>query len=186
MEENKKNKILAEVISLLKIAVVSFVAVYLVTTFIVRPIRVNGSSMYPTVYDEDIGVTNVIARTVGGLQRFDVVVVYVPQQNEYLIKRVIGLPGETIYYQDNKLYVDGKYVEEPFIDQEYMTTYMNDKNADFTNDFTPITIAEGEYFLMGDNRPYSSDSRYYGSFPGDQIIGKGALILFPFNHIRLK
>ena len=182
----KRNKIINELITLLKIAVVAFIVIYVMTAFVVRPIRVNGNSMYPTVSNNDIGFTNVISRIIGDIERFDVVIVFLPQQNEYLIKRVIGLPGETIHYQNNRLYVNGVFIPEPFLDQRFMNQYMTHNNRNFTADFAPVTVAEGQFFLIGDNRPNSMDSRSQGTYASEQIIGRRAIIVFPFRNMRIR
>ena len=88
--QHKKDEpsFLAEVWDFIKSITISIVIVFLLTTFIVKPIRVDGSSMYPTLKDKQIGFSNIISLKVGGANRFDVVIVYVPQQDEYLVKRV--------------------------------------------------------------------------------------------------
>ena len=188
MEQNKSKKdlILNEVISLLKIAVFSFVFVYIMQAFFFKPIHVDGNSMYPTLHDNDMGFTNVFSRNTSGLKRFDIVIVYIPERDKYLVKRIIGLPGETISYSENKLFINGEYVEEKFFNEEYVNEYMKNIDGYFTSDMQSITLKENEYFLMGDNRRDSSDSRFYGPFQGSQIIGKNVIILYPFNHIQIK
>jgi len=185
-EKTKKDKILNEVISILKIVVFSFAFVYLMQSFFFKPIQVEGNSMYPTLHDNDVGFTNVFTRNVNGIQRFDIVIVYVPASDKYLVKRVVGLPGETIYYSQNKLYVNGQYVEENFFDENYVNEFMASIDGYFTSDVESITLGSNEYFLLGDNRRISSDSRRFGPFTGDQIIGKGVFIFFPFNHFRIR
>jgi len=182
-QKSKKDLIIDEVISFLKISFFSFIFIYLMQAFLFKPIHVEGDSMYPTLQNNDMGFTNVISRNIGGIDRFDVVIIYLPQTDKYLVKRVIGLPGETIEYSENKLYVNGVYVEEPFLNQEYIDQFMQGIDGYFTSDFGPITVEEGKYFVLGDNRRKSSDSRYYGQFSASQIIGKGVLILFPLDHI---
>ena len=91
---------------------------------------------------------------------------------KYLIKRVIALPGETIEYKENKLYIDEKYVEEKFL---------KDVN---TTDFGPITLKDDEYFVLGDNRENSSDSRTYGTFNKSDFIGKVNLRIWPLNKVK--
>jgi signal peptidase I len=78
---------------------------------------------------------------------------------------------------DGDLYINGEIIEEPYLDTEYAKN-----NAQpFTKDFGPVTLGEDEYFCMGDNRPHSTDSRYYGPFKRDKIISKGIMILYPLN-----
>ena len=107
MSENKKN-IIKEIISYV---VVIGIAV-LLKVYVFSPIVVNGSSMYPTLHDNDIMILNKFSYHFEDIKRFDIVVS--KDEEGYLVKRVIGLPGDVIYYEDNKLYVNGKVVEENF------------------------------------------------------------------------
>lgn len=176
-----KNRIKEEVIDFIKMLLVSFVSVYLITTFVAKPVKVSGDSMYPQIKDHQIGFSLVFGKN--HIERFDVVVVYVEETDKHLVKRVIGLPYETIRYTDSKLYVNDVLVEEDFLDQDYVLSQSN--GMDFTSDFE-ITLKADEYFLLGDNRPYSRDSRYYGPFTSDEIVSKGILVLYPFNECGVK
>ena len=93
----------------------------------------------------------------------------VDEGREYIIKRIIGLPGETIEYKDNQLYVNGKKMKENY-------------GSDITEDFS-VKVGKGSYFVLGDNRTNSMDSRYFGSFKKKDIIGKTSLTIFPFSRI---
>ena len=175
---NKKRKLrpfIRETLEFLKELAVCMLIVFIVGKFIVQPIEVKGSSMYPTLQDGSYGITNVIGRRTGHIERFDIAIIYIKDRNEYLVKRVVGLPGETISYTDGVLYVDGAPVNETFFDEAYVSTY----GADFMRDIEPVTLKEDEYYCLGDNRPHSFDSRVYGPFKEDVIVAKGALILFP-------
>ncbi len=181
---SEKNKsFFKEVWSFCKDFVVCAGIVLVCTHFIARPIQVKGSSMYPTLEDKEIGISNILGKNLGSIDRFDIVIVHVVTEtkNEYLVKRAIGLPGETIYYEDDKLYVNGEYVEEPFLDTEFANDYRSSHNASYTGNISPLTLGEDEYFCLGDNRPGSSDSRVYGPFKYSNILGKGVVVLFPFN-----
>jgi len=176
VEGKHENNVATEIKDFFKTLVISIIIVFFITTFLFKPIRINGDSMYPTLHDQSIGLAGVITKNLG-IQRFDIVTVKLVEKNETLIKRVIGLPNETIEFKNDVLYIDGKVVNEDFLDEEYVATY-----SQFTNDFK-ITLNEDEYFLMGDNRPNSSDSRYYGPFSKDEISTSKVLIIFPFNRI---
>lgn len=178
----EKNNIKKEVLGFIKEIIISAVIIFVLVNFVVRSVQVEGSSMYPTLVDNEIGVTNVIGRKFGQIKRFDIVVIYIQDKNEYIVKRVIGLPNETISYRNGQLYVNDQKVEESFLDTEYVKNYQ----GQFMNDISPIQLGDGQYYCLGDNRPVSRDSRYYGPFNESQIISKGVLVLFPFERFGLK
>lgn len=183
MEQQPKQPInwKKEILDFLKMLAVSITVVFLCTQFLIRPVRVDGDSMYPTLHNNAIGFSNILTYRMQGLERFDVAIIYVPEKKEYLVKRVIGLPQETIQYIDDQLYVNGEPVAEEFFDEAYKKS--QSQNGSFTADFGPVTLGEDEYFMMGDNRPYSSDSRRYGPFKVQQIKSKNVVVLFPFQWI---
>ena len=149
--------------------VIIILVVVLIRTFIMTPVQVDGASMYPTFEDKEILF---LKKYDHSFKRFDVIVF--DYKGSRLIKRIVGLPGETIEYKNNKLYVDGEQVAENF-----------DRNAD-TEDFKLEDIGydvipEGKYFVMGDNRTNSTDSRIIGLVDEDQIKGSTNLSIFPFD-----
>lgn len=164
MKENIK-KILPYIIIVL---IVLFIKIFIVT-----PIKVNGESMLPTLNEKDIMILNKTAYYFNEPKRFDIVVVNM--KDEYLIKRVIGLPGEAIEYIDNTLYVDGKKVKEPF---------KHGKTDDFNIEkLGSDKVPENTYLVLGDNRQNSLDSRELGFIKEEQLLGKTNLIVLPFNRI---
>lgn len=153
--------------------IIIIVVVLFVKAFIVTPIKVNGESMYPTLEEGDIMILNKTAYYFNKPKRFDIVVVNMP--NEYLIKRVIGLPGEHIEYINNTLYVNGKKVQENF---------KHGKTEDFNIEkLGSNTVPEDSYLVMGDNRESSLDSRELGFMKIDQLLGRTSLIILPFNRM---
>ena len=152
--------------------VIVIIVVLLIKQFIVTPIRVNQSSMNNTLYDKDIMILDKISYRFKSINRFDIVVI--KKDNEYLIKRVVGLPGESIEYKDNKLYINDKLVEENFLHKE-------------TDDYKlEKVIPNNYYFVVGDNRINSLDSRVIGLIKRDEILGKTNLVIFPFKHFGIK
>ena len=162
----KFKKIIKENYSYILIIIV----ILLIRTYIVTPIRVNGTSMYPTLKQNEIMILNKIGLK-SGIDRFDIVVV--KTDNNRIIKRVIGLPGESVMYEDGKLYINGKYVEDSY-------------SLSSTKDFDNIVLKEDEYFVLGDNREVSKDSRMIGPVKKEQILGKTRLVIFPFTKIRME
>ncbi|KAB7708032.1 signal peptidase I [Bacillus aerolatus] len=149
--------------------------------FIIAPIVVDGESMMPTLTDGDWMIVNKI----GEPQRFDIVVFHAPEKKDY-IKRVIGLPGDKVEYKDDKLYVNGKYYEEPYLEE-----YKKEEPIPLTPDFTlqeltgKATVPEGEIFVLGDNRLYSKDSRHIGTVRIDEVVGDTSVVFWPLNKMRL-
>lgn len=170
MEENKKSKSKNYFKEFLPYIII-IIVVILIKSYVVSPIRVNGESMDSTLKDGDIMLLNEIEYRLGEIERFDIVVIR--RGDEYLIKRVIGLPGEKVKYLDNKLYINGKYVKEEFKHKK-------------TNDFPIYQLGKDEYFVMGDNRTNSKDSRMIGSVFEDEILGKASLTIFPFSRFGIK
>ncbi len=152
--------------------VIVIVVVLLIKFFIVTPVRVNQTSMNNTLYDKDIMLLDKISYRFKDIERFDIVVI--KKDKEYLIKRVIGLPLENVEYKDNKLYINDKIVEENFLHKD-------------TSDYKlEEVIPDGYYFVVGDNRPESLDSRYFGLIKKNEILGKTNLVIFPFNRFGIK
>ncbi len=168
-----------EVLSFFKDLFICMAVVMVITNFIVRPVQVSGNSMYPTLNDKALGFSNLIGNHFSELKRFDIVIIHIPEKNEYIVKRVIGLPGETVSYQGGQLYINGSPIEEDFIDQDYASTY----GGSFMSDVQPVELGKDQYYCLGDNRPHSSDSRYYGPFNRQNIVSKGVFIFFPFSEI---
>lgn len=182
--DKKKQGIKYELLDLLKTFIICFIAVFLLTTFVVKPVRVDGRSMYPTLEDGEVGLMNVFSAKFTDIDRFDVVVAYNEESGENWVKRVIGLPGDTVYAKDDVVYVNGLPIEEPYLDTDYVNQ-IRERGDYFTQDIDKITLGEDEYFLMGDNRVVSYDSRRVGPFKRDDIKGKGIFILYPFDKIKM-
>lgn len=150
------------------------VIVILIKQFIVSPIQVNGDSMYDTLHNNDIMILNKLAYKFNDIERFDIVVIN--YEGRYLIKRIIGLPGDKIKIYGNKLYINDEYVEEPYLNSSTITE----------NYELPNVIPHDYYFVLGDNRDVSLDSRSLGLFSKKQIEGKASLTIFPFGRFGSK
>ena len=181
-EENKTETFWEEAWDFLKTLLISMAVVFLLSQFVIRPIRVQGSSMYPTLESNSLGIANVYSVRANDIQRFDIAIIYLADKKEYLVKRVIGLPGDTVSYKDGTLYINGTAMDEPFLNRAYADSF----GTGFMDDVAPITLKEDEYYCLGDNRPASRDSRYYGPFRRQTILAKGAFIFFPFRDFGVK
>lgn len=149
--------------------VIIIFVIIMVRTFVITPVRVNGESMYPTLKNGEIMILNKINYRFHDIKRFDIVVV--DTGNEKIIKRVIGLPGETLKYENNTLYINGQEVKEE---------YLKEETADFNLSSLDIKkIPTDSYFVMGDNRDNSKDSRMIGPVKKSQITGRAKLVIFP-------
>ena len=151
--------------------IIIIVIVILIKKFIFTPIKVNGPSMNDTFHDGDIMILDEISYRFKDIKRFDIVVI--KYQDEFIIKRVIALPGETVEFHNNKLYINGEYVKEDF-------------NYKKTLDFDKVRVPKDCYFVLGDNRVNSVDSRMIGPVKKSDIRGHARLTLFPFNRFGNK
>lgn len=164
--ENKK-KVIKELLSFaVTIAIVLFIKF-----FIVSPIRVNGESMYNTLHHKDIMLLNEVIYYFNDIERYDVVVI--KHDGEYLIKRIIGLPGDTVEGKNGNVYVNGKKINDIY---EYSET----------DEFDLVKVLDNQYFVLGDNRADSLDSRDFGCFNRSDIRGKANLVIFPLDRFGIK
>ena len=160
--------------------IVAFIIVGGVYFFLGRPFTVSGASMYPTLHNGD----RMVLSKVGDIHRFDVVILKAPDENVEYIKRVIGMPGDTIEMKSGVLYIHGKKVDQPCINTEALA-----KQTVFMDDFTlesltgESKVPEGKYFVLGDNRGVSKDSRMIGFIDRSAIEGKAVFTIWPFGRI---
>ncbi len=174
------NKFLKEVLSTSLYLLVVLVLTFLVVTYVGQRTKVIGSSMEPMLSDGDNLIVDKISYRFGEPQRFDIIVFpFRYAEKTYYIKRIIGLPGETVYIDENGLiYIDGEVLKE---------SYGKDVIADPGRAYEPVTLGEDEYFVMGDNRNNSSDSRdpVVGNIHRDEFIGKAWMRIWPLNKIGM-
>lgn len=155
-------KVIKEVIPYIVIVVV----VVLIRTFIITPVRVDGDSMKNTLKNGDI----LLLYKLSNIDRLDIIVLDEEKDNEKIIKRVIGLPGETVAIKKGKIYINDKVIDDEYAYGE-------------TSDYNKVTLKDDEYFILGDNRLISKDSRYFGPIKDNEIKGKIVFRLFPFTKI---
>ena len=179
-EYDYKPSILSIIWSWIWSFIVAFIIVGGVYFFLGRPFTVSGASMYPTLHNGD----RMVLSKVGDIHRFDVVILKAPDENVEYIKRVIGMPGDTVEMKSGVLYINGKKVDQPFINTEALA-----KQTVFMDDFTlesltgESKVPEGKYFVLGDNRGVSKDSRMIGFIARSAIEGKAVFTIWPFGRI---
>ena len=168
-DKNKKKK--SSLREMVEVIVTALVLAFLIKTFVVGNFWIPSESMVPTIEVNDKVIVTNFSYWFEGPKRGDVIVFRYPldTKKDY-IKRCIGLPGETVEFRDSKLYVNGQLVEEPYLPEGLVF-----------EDYGPIEVPEGQYFMCGDNRNHSSDSRVWGFVEKRLIIGKAQVIYWPFD-----
>ncbi len=181
--QQEKTSFKKEILSYLKIIVITAIVVLGCKQFLFAPIKVQGVSMYPTYHDKDI----IIVSKTSKIERFDQIVFQSPTEDELYIKRVIGLPGDTVEMKDDVLYVNGKAYKEDYVNRQ--TDDPNQlritENFNLEQLLNEKKVPEGKYFVLGDNRLRSSDSRHYGLISKDAIYGEAKLTVYPFNRFHI-
>ena len=146
--------------------------------FVVQPNQVSGSSMYPTFKDKQFLLSNLLDVRLDKYKRGDVIVFHSPTEADKLfIKRVIGIAGDQIGVHDGLVYLNGEKLDESvYLDSEVVTT-----GGAFLLEGEEKIVPEGTVFVMGDNRPYSADSREWGFLDKNKVIGRSIVRIFPFS-----
>jgi signal peptidase I len=158
--------------SWLRDLVVSVVVSAFIIIFLYQPVRVEGTSMLPVLEDQDRLFINKLAYRMGEIHRGDVVVFLYPRDHEKsYIKRVIALPGDMLLIDHGEVYVNGARVKEPYVPRQFE----DDRSQ------PEMTVPQHEYFVMGDHRSISSDSRDFGPVDRELIYGKAAFVYWPMD-----
>ncbi|CQR47716.1 Signal peptidase I T [Paraliobacillus sp. PM-2] len=172
----------------LKALVIAVLLAFIVRTFLFAPIVVDGPSMYPNLHDGDHMIVNKLNYKISEPNRFDIVVFHATKQKDY-IKRVIGLPGETVEIKNDTLYINGNAVAEPFLEQQKASLKKNERYtmdfsmSDIPGDFK--VIPEDHLLVLGDNRNNSTDSRMLGYISYNQLVGNASMIYWPLDRFDM-
>lgn len=176
MKDDASPKVRSSVWELVRFAAIVLLIVIPVRIFIAKPFIVSGASMYPTFEDKEYLIVDELSYLLRQPERGEVIVFKYPKDpSKYFIKRIIGLPGGTVTVKNNSVAItnaDGstEKLGEPYISKDYF--------AD-----TQFTLGPDDYFVMGDNRQVSSDSRAWGAVPKNLITGRALVRLFPFDRV---
>lgn len=156
--------------------ILSLLLAFIVIVFFYQPVQVEGTSMMPEIYNHERIFINKFIYRFEPIHRFDIIVFHYPlDPAKSYIKRVVGLPGDWIAIRDGIVYIDGARVNESFIPPGYLD-----------HDNYPRTyIPAGRYFVLGDHRDDSNDSREWGTVPRKDIYGKAVFVYWPFNQIGM-
>ena len=177
-----KEKIIDQVLYWLKLAALALFLAFIIRGFIFIPMKVDGNSMAKTLEQGD----QIVYEKFTAIKRFDVIIFKEPDGSIY-IKRVIGMPGENVRYRDDQLFIDGEVVKEDFLghakfkrSSDHYTT-----NFDSADLLGTEKISPDAYFVLGDNRRLSKDSRSFGEVKEADVIGKGVLVYYPLKHFKI-
>lgn len=173
------------VVDLIETAVIGISIFLVIYLFFMQPHQVSGQSMDPFLKDKDYVLTDKISYRTRSPKRGEIVVFHAPDSANCpvgagcdYIKRIIGLPGETIEIKDNAIYINGSKLDEPYLPVDIETL-----PGTFTRDRT-VNLGEQEYFVVGDNRMHSSDSRAWGPIQPDMIVGRAFFRYWPVQHLE--
>lgn len=163
------------ILDALQPVVMAFAIFMMVYLFLFQPHKVDGNSMYPNFYNKEYILTDKITYRRSGPQRGDVVVFHAPPPNDAdFIKRIIGLPGETIMVKEGLVYINGRQLKEVYLPLDLLTL-----EKSFLRSGVPYQIPAGYYIMFGDNRNFSSDSREWGPVSRTAIVGKALIRYWP-------
>ena len=173
-KKSRRGKIIREIVSYIAIIAAAFILATLTNRYLIVNARIPSGSMIPTITEGNRIIGNRLAYINSDPKRGDVVVFYYPDdETQKYIKRVIGLPGETVYIEHGTVYIDG----QPLDESDYLTVETSGVSG-------PFTVPDGCYFMMGDNRNSSWDSRFWNNtfVSKDKIIAKAMFCYFPTIH----
>ncbi|MEG0260063.1 MAG: signal peptidase I [Lysinibacillus sp.] len=180
MEQDIKDRKKSGLFSYIKLVIITFLIVFGCKQFLFAPIKVLGASMYPSYEDKDVIIVSKLSK----IERFDQIVFQSPTEDALYIKRVIGLPGDTIEMIDDILYVNDVAYDEGYVNRKTEEENQLRTTENFTLEelVGSSTVPANHYFVLGDNRLKSFDSRHYGFITEDAVFGESKMTVFPFEH----
>ena len=174
-------KVYAFLIDTVQSLLLVFAIFLVIYVFLFRPFQVSGNSMFPTFLDKQYILTNIIALKFGLPKQGDVIVFKAPPDPEKdYIKRVIGVPGDTVMVKNGDVYVNEKLLDQ----SKFLSPSVKTYGGSFLREGTSVIVPTDSYFVMGDNRSGSSDSREWGFVPSKLIIGKSFFVYWPLNKME--
>lgn len=177
----KETSKIAQVVNTLKYIFIALLIVIPIRTFVAQPFIVQGNSMYPTLHTHEYLIVNETVKITQDYRRGDVVIIHYPNDpSRYFVKRVIGLPGETVSFNGFETTISGPMHEKPFVINEPYIAESQKKSDNLKR-----TLGNDEFFVCGDNRSQSSDSRIWGPVPRNYMDGRALIRLFPFSTISI-
>lgn len=166
--------------SFIETVVVALVLAVVLYLFIMTPHEVVGNSMHPTYKNGEYLMANKITYKFGKPVRGDVIIFKYSDTQDF-IKRIIGIPGDEVMVKDGHIYINGKQLDE----SAYLDSSIITNGESYIHEGQSITVPQDSYFVCGDNRPNSSDSREFGPIEFSKIKGKAWIVYFPFNQFRI-
>jgi signal peptidase I len=164
-------------LDILQIVILAFAIFLFMYLLVFQPHKIKGDSMQPNFPNAEYLLTDKVTYRFGEPKRGDVIVFKAPvDESEEYIKRIIGLPGETVSISEGKVFINGTQLNEIYLPNNLYTP-----EGPFLNNGEEVKVPDGEYFVMGDNRPFSSDSRAWGFVTKAEITGRAWLIYWPLS-----
>lgn len=178
--QQRGGAVLASILEMAQVIAVSLIIVFLVRSYIIQPFLVKGASMEPNFQDGNYLIIDEVTYQLREPQRGEVIVFKYPRDpKQYFIKRIVGLPNERVEIKDQKIKIynsqnpDGMELNESYL-----------QPSDATKGNITVQLSANEYFVLGDNRPFSSDSRYWGAVSRDLIVGRAWVRAWPLNEVE--
>lgn len=192
-KEIQQKKAYREIIEWVKAIAIAVILVLVVRNFLFSPFIVDGASMEPNFHTKERVIVNLLVYKISKPSYGDVIVFDVPEEGRRFIKRIIGVPGDTIEVHGDDVYINGERINEPYLADVIAARHANGETYNgegdyysFPNDYNQENVVpKGHYFVMGDNRSDSKDSRAIGYVSEDEIIGRADVVMWPLNKLKL-